>query len=1015
MKTKFNSIRSLMAILAISLISNSVVLAEQTTEKSFSSNAEQTFAQQKGVLTGTVVDKDGEPIIGATVILKGTTKGTYTDAMGNFSLEGVGANDVITVKFMGYITKEITGPQKNVTITLEDDAVAIDDVVVIGYGSQRKTDVTGGIAVVDAETLERTPGASLTSKLQGAIPGMNVTISSADPSSTATITVRGQNSLSASNDPLIILNGSPFSGSLNDIDPSSVENISVLKDASSAAIYGSRASNGVILITTKKGEKGRISISYNGYASLSSVERRLNLMEGEEWLQYMVDYSEGTGLSGDQLNYENILKTYVYDMYQQGIETDWQDEVFRTSLSQNHQVSISGGTDKSNYYLALSYLDDQGVLVGSQNERINVTTNIDQQIGTWLKVGLNAMYTRTDSGGTSPSLYNAIYLSPYGKNYDEDGNIVDYPLYAETLFTHPYSNINATIDDITHNTFLNGYLNITFCKGLTFNTSLGYNQSMNEYGSYYGRNTLSGSSTGGSAYIFNSSSWNYTWENVLKYENQWGKHKLDVTGLFSAQESTYQSSSMSGSMFVNDDNLYHQIEAAENSISVSSDHTASSMLSWMGRINYGYDNRYLLTLTMRSDGYSAFGENNKWAIFPSVAGAWVISNEGFFSSVDPAAVSLLKLRLSYGGNGNQGVSSYQTIDSYTTKQYVYGDGENTANAIILGMSDVGNPNLKWETTYTFNAGVDFGFLNNRLSGSIDFYKSTTSDLLMYRTVPVMNGYTSIWDNVGKTSNTGFELSLNSINIQNKDFTWTTNVNYSYNNDKILELTEGEVDDVTNSWFIGQNLRVIYDYVVDGVWQSTDDIANSHQPTASAGDSRLVDTDGNGELTSDDRQIIGSTVPKHIASMTNTFSYKNFTLSFMLNGAFDYVKTDPFINIQRFVPEKGSNYISGINYWTPTNASNDAPSPSYTRVNDHNYYMDASYLRISDATFRYDFGESVTKALSLKALAVYVSGKNLYTFTSDANMGYNVEASSGESYLYAYPTSRQFILGLNITF
>lgn len=1013
MRQKLYSFKALTAIMALTVSVTGVASAAGGAEALFSEPSVQTIAQ--GSITGNVVDKAGAPIVGAIVSVEGTTKATFTDVDGNFKLNDVKPSDKIKISCMGYKAVVIEAGQTNVKVVLEEDMLNLDDVIVVGYGTQKKSDLTGGIAVMNSKQLDRKPGGSLLDKMQGQVAGLNVTINNSKPGSDVGMIIRGEKSLSGSTAPLVVLNGSPFSGSLQDIDPSSVESMTVLKDASSSAIYGSRAANGVILVTTKKGSRDRVSVTYRGYVTVQSLERKINMMEGEEWLQYMTDYAIATGKSGSDLEYSKILKANVYEMYQKGIQTDWQDEMYQTSVSHNHHVGINGGNDNVTYYFAASYLDDKGIVKGSKYSRFNINANVEQKIGKWLTVGLNAMFTQRDSGGTTPYTLYGLYLSPYGKNKDENGNIVDYPLYAETMYYHPFANTNGTVDNITNNTFANGFIDIKFpVEGLSFRSSFGYNLHMNNSGSYYGRNTLSGRASGGSATISNTRNWNYTWENTLNYNRTFGKHSISAVALFSAQQSENVYSKMSGEKFVNDDNLYHQIEAAENNKKIESDHSGTSMLSWMGRVNYGFDNRYMITLTCRSDGYSAFGINNKWAVFPSAAVAWNISNEAFFANVSPKAVSQLKLRLSYGGNGNQGVNPYQTLDRYTTQQYVFGDGENTVNGVFLPYNGIGNPNLRWETTYSTNVGVDFGFLNHRLNGSVEFYQTNTSDLLMSRNVPVMNGYTSILDNVGKTRNTGVEVTLNSANIQNKNFSWDTRVVYSYNNDQIIALREDGKDDISNKWFIGQNLRVYYDYKVDGVWQLTDDIKNSHQPNAKPGDSKLVDTNGDGKLTSADRQILGSRIPKHNISMVNEFRYKNFTLSFMLNGVFGVTKEDPFVNMQRFLPEKNSNYISGMNYWTPTNPSNDAPSPGYTRVNDHFYYLDASYVRLSDVTLNYSFGSKVIKALKIKDLSLYVSGKNLYTFNTKAMKGYDPEAAA-DNLLGCYPRARQFMLGLNITF
>ena len=504
--------------------------------------------------------------------------------------------------------------------------------------------------------------------------------------------------------------------------------------------------------------------------------------------------------------------------YQKGLTTDWQDLVLRNAFTNRHTININGGTESVQYTATVSNLKQEGVMKNTGIRRTNVSLNVVQTFNSWLKVGIGTQFIDKDIDKNSPSLLNAIKMSPYGQFKDEEGHYVDYPM-EETLRPNPMADINAITDNKYRNLFLSGFAEVQLpVKGLSYRTNFGYNYRSSFQGSYYGRNTLSGKLVDGSASIYNRHYWDYTWENLINYDRQFGKHKLNLTGLFSMQQTSDQNATQSAECFVNDDSEYHNMNAGEKNQSVSSGLTETSTLSYMLRVNYNYDNRYMLTLTGRTDGYSAFGANNKYAFFPSAAVAWNISSEDFMENLRDSWLDMLKLRVSYGSNGNQAISAYHTLDRLSMSKYIWGDGGTTANGAYLGFSSVGNPNLKWETTHSFNLGIDFSLFRDRLKGTIETYVANTKDLLMSRSVPVMNGFKSIMDNIGQTRNKGVEVSLNSVNVQNKDFTWTTNLNFFLNRDEIVELRGDGKDDIANKWFIGEPLKVFYDYNVVGIWQ-----------------------------------------------------------------------------------------------------------------------------------------------------------------------------------------------------
>jgi TonB-linked SusC/RagA family outer membrane protein len=976
----------------------------------------QVYAQDIKI-SGTVISgSDNYPIIGANILVKGTTIGTITDVDGNFSFEAPKGSTLV-VSYIGYQSQEMqVSGNAPIKIVLSEDSEKLDEVIVIGYGSQKKSDMTGGIVAVGNEKLQMVSTNNLMDKLAGQVPGLNITMEKASPSEDQVLRVRGENSLTADNSPLIVLDGIPYSGSLGDIDPDNIENLSVLKDASSAAIYGSRGANGVILIQTKKGKKGTATVSYKGQVGFSQPERRVDVMKGPEYVKFLQDQWAYMNYNGVIKNPEDILNVSEIENWRNGIETDWQDQIFRTALTNSHQLSVSGGTEKTTYMASISRLNQEGVVKDTGMKRTNIALNITQQLGNWLTIGMATQAVQKEYGGIQAGISDALCQSPYGQPYNSDGSLNFYPM-DQTLHANPLADLEATSDKTDRNIFISTYADAKLpIKGLSFRTNFGYNYRSKFEGSYYGRNTVTGKAKNGSAAIKNQHDWDYTWENVLKYELQLGKHKFDATGLFSMQQTSQEISEQKGTSFVNDDSEYHNMAGAEENKTVTSELTETAMLSYMLRLNYNYANRYLFTATGRSDGYSAFGTNNKYAFFPSLAAAWNISSEEFMESTN-SWMDMLKIRLSWGSNGNQAIKAYQTLDRLKLTNYIWGDKGTTVNGVILSYNSIGNPNLKWETTRTVNAGVDFSFFNSRLSGSVDFYVSNTSDLLMSRTVPIMNGYNSIMDNVGETRNTGIELALNSVNMENKDFRWSTSYNFSLNRDKIIELRGDGKDDITNKWFIGEPVKVYYDYNVVGTWQEDDNFLNADgkeiQKGAKPGHAKLEDVDGDGTITAKDKKIIGSKLPSFTMSLGNTFTYKDFTFSFLLNGVFGAWKEMIDYNFDRWSSKY--NYISGMDYWTPENPTNAMTSPGYVPYDKHSFYKKMNYVRIKNITLGYNIPKAILNPVGISALNVNLSVNNLYTFSNVKN-ALNFDGTDYNANIVScYPTARSFMLGLNLIF
>ena len=980
-------------------------------------------AQKAITASGTVSDKDGAPLPGVVVTVQGDRySGTVTDGNGQFEIrtkEGA----TLQLSCLGYADAQVAAG-KGLKVVMDESMQELDDVVVIGYGTAKKADLTGGVAVVGSKELNMVSTANLLDRLVGQVAGLSITHSDESPGSNQALLIRGQNSLSGSNSPLIILDGIPYDGSMADLDPNLIDNMTVLKDASSVAIYGSRGSNGVILIQTKKGTKGTLHVTYKGSYSLAEPMQRIQVMGPNEFIRLKQDLARlGTKqYTGEMLDplAGDIISVSEKQNYAAGITNDWQDYVFRKVFNHDHQVSISGGNNRTTYLASVSYLDGDGVVYNSNYKRINVYSTITQELNNWLKIGLTTQFVNRISGGVTPNLEHAIKQSPYGLYKDEYGFYVEEPMEYSNL-PNPMKNVNADQNSRGRNFMANGYVDITFpVKGLTFRSQVGYNYRNSFTGTYYGNDTSDGRKVKGKATISNSHTNDMTWENVLRYDRDFGKNHLDLTGLFSLQASNNTSSSQTGEGFVVDETSFYKMDSADGKLTMSSGYWKETMVSWMFRANYNYAGRYYVTLTGRADGASVFGRNHKYGFFPSAAVAWNIGEEAFVKD-NTDAIDLLKLRISYGANGNNAISRYQTLDRlYATNgvKYIWGDGSTGANATYLASDGVGNPDLKWETTYTFNVGVDFSVLKGRIGGSVDVYRSRTKDLLMTRTVPIMNGYSKIWDNIGSTENKGIELTLNTKNIQTRNFGWSTDFSFFLNRDKIIELRGDGLDDVNNKWFIGKPLSVYYDYYMTGLWQAGDEFTFfnesgdeiAHQKGATAGSAKLEDVDGNGYIDEKDRRVIGSKRPSFTLSMSNRLTWKNFYFSFLINGQFGKWMEDNVANISSWTFGSG-NYIKGAKYWTPEHPEGATIiSPGYINTFEHGFYRKLSYVNIKNITLGYTLPASVTKALRLSSVDVNVSVNNPHTFSNMRQM-----LNYDNAWFASYPTARSYMLGITINF
>ena len=976
--------------------------------------------QQAGVVKGQVTDKNGDGVIGATVKVKDAQAGTVTDYNGNFSLNVQKAGTLV-VSYIGYLTKEIAfTPGQTLNITIEEDATALDEVVVVGYGVQKKSDVTGSVTSINKDRLSKLPVTNVLQAVQGAAAGVTISQGSSIPGDAPSALVRGRNSINAGTGPYIVVDGIPISksgGSLNDINPGDIESMEILKDASATAIYGTNGANGVILITTKHGKEGKPSVSYNGYVGFETFAHKMDFCDGQQITQRYKDYVAQN--PGETMYNDFVKNQNEADAQAAGRETDWlYDMVSQTGIIHDHNVTVNGGAEKIKYFISGDYMSQKGVLKGFNYKRYSMRMNIDADVTDYLRIGTNSYIVSHNRDGGRVNFMMAEAMSPYGKVYEDDGSYCIYPMYTESLFFNPMRDINQDHERRQWNINLNAYAELNFgniwkpLTGLTYKFNFGYSF-VPKRENYY--NGAEQNDPNGYGYIFNAETQSRTVENILTYAKDIQKHHFDITLLFASSRKKYHDNTATGAKFINDELLWHNLGGGGTQTAKSYTDLYKTV-SQMGRLNYSYDSRYLFTFTVRRDGSSVFGADNKYGTFPSVALGWNIANEKFMEKAD--WLNNLKLRLSYGKAGNEAIGVYETLAKMSNAALTM-DGQSAT--ALYPSSRMGNSGLGWETTKTFNIGIDFGFLNNRINGNIDFYTSTTTDLLLQRNLPKVSGYSNVYMNMGKTANKGLEITINSKNIVTKDFTWGTNLVWSWNKNEIKDLYGDEKSDIGNRWFIGEPISVIYDYEMVGIWQKDEIDRGDHlnwDPQAQPGDVKLRDVNGDGKIDpNNDKTIQGQTTPKWIGGLTNTFTYKNLSLSIFIQTVQGLKRNNSLLGTAS--DEMGRrNSTTEVGYWTESNPSNEFRSLSKTSNRwGYGFPCDASFTRIKDVTLSYQFPAQITNALRISALTVYASARNLATFTSWK--GWDPEADITQrgwrDYENNYPMTKSYVFGLNVTF
>lgn len=999
-------------MLTFKRVNNSISIAPTSVDNFVSSEKYIEEEIIQFTVKGKVTDGDTEEALpGVSILIKGTSTGTTTDINGEYSLL-VNQEDILQFSFIGYVSQEITiGNQTMININLIPDQEQLEEVVVIGYGSQKKSDLTGAVATLSDDRLTNKPNANVIQALQGAVPGVNITQNGGGAEQgNNSILIRGRNSITAGNGPLIILDGVPYSGNLSDINTADVKSINVLKDASSTAIYGSRGANGVIIIETKKGTEGKVKISYNGYYGIQQLTNIPELYDGAGFAAF-----KDERLANDGLDPDDRFAPTELEVLNSGRAVDWVDLTTQLGKRQEHNISISGGSDRVKYYTSIGYHDAEGVTINDKFQRLSVRVNLTYNINDYLRFGTATQLSRIDRSGNNPnfeSQRNGVFrMNPLTTAFDENGNPTVYPNLEDIFVWNPLYPTLEINDNINNKVFTNNYLelDIPFIEGLSYRLNTGIEYDVRDIGNYSGRNTGPGFERQGDAEIEQRKDENYLIENILTYNRKFGNHSIGFTGLYSAQVIEEFESETSARGFVSDALTYYQMDNSVSGATNDTDFEKTQILSQMARLNYGFANKYLLTLTIRRDGYSGFGADNRYGVFPSVALGWNISEESFF---DVDWVSNAKLRASYGVNGNQAVGPYDNLARLSARPWVIG----SATAPGFFVNSLANSALGWEQTSTFNVGLDVGLLDNRFQLSLDAYVARTQDLLLDRLIPSVNGVESIVENIGEVENRGLEMQLQGYIINNDNFNWNFKGNVAWNTNEIVSLFGDGKDDVGNQWFIGEPIRVNFAYQFDGIWQEGDDFANSAQPDVEPGFVRVRDVanalDDSGEpiLAIDpenDRIIQGQRDPKMIFGLENTLQYKNFSLYIFLQGVTGVTKENPYRRVS-VGGDVRNNWVVQ-EFWTPENPINTFHS-NHPDANDFGvrFYEDASFMRIRDITLSYNFDNTLFGDTGLNGVQVYSTIRNLATFTQYGAL--DPEFSNQ----FDTPLQREYIFGLKFS-
>jgi TonB-linked SusC/RagA family outer membrane protein len=986
---------------------------------------------------------------------KGTNNGTVTDFNGNFSLS-VKPGATLVVSYVGYVSQEIKAGD-NVRVNLKEDGHVVNEVVVIGYGTQRREAVTGSVANIGGEKLNQVAATNAAQALQGRVAGVLMTQTSSKPGAEMQIRIRGQRSLSASNDPLIVLDGIPFMGQLSDINPTDIKSMDILKDASATAIYGSRGANGVIIITTVKGSQGSpAKVTYNGYVSFKKVFHKYPMMDGPTFNKFR----QYAGL------YQNSLDE------SETTNTDWQDLYYQTGISHNHDLSVAGGTNGGSYSFGAGYYKDESVVPTEGYDRISVRGNFDQTVGKYFRFGLSTNNSYRKTQGVN-NMYAVLSSSPLSSPYDENGNLKRYnSLPADDQIVVTKETVERDKDVwLSENKGIGSYntlfaeVKCPWIEGLSYRINVGLNFRSSKSGSFTGtgiNNKDANAVNSGSVYENQTRNWAV--ENLLTYDHTFAeKHNLNVVAMYSAEQTTYEQSGASAQEIPADYFQYYALDKATGQANLTGyNYWQSGLLSWMGRVMYSYDNKYMISAALRSDASSRLAKGHQWHTYPAVSAGWNIARENFMENL--TWIDNLKLRVGYGETSNQSINPYSTLGGLAIRNYNFGNGTNYKAGYYV--NSLPNPELGWEYSKTWNFGLDFSFFNGRLSGSFEYYTQKTNDILLNVKLPDTSGVSSFTGNIGNTENKGWEFSLNGIIIDNKNgWNWEAGINFYQNRNKLTKLATNDPDgrDEGNLWFVGYPIDVVYDYQYQGIWNESDvypvTIKNADGTTTETTNFAILEPGGNigmikvahdgalnedgvptRQIGPDDREIM-SLEPDLVGGFNTTVAYKGFDLtvigSFQIGGKLISAihSSNGYLNMM-----SGRRNNLNVDYWTEQNTGAKYPKPGGIQSSDNPKYgstlgyFNAGYLKFRAITLGYNFQNlKAVKDLGISRLRLYATVQNPFVLFSPYNnesgldpetnswsnentaVGYSFGSHRMPIVGYNTPATRNFIFGVNVTF
>lgn len=1005
------------------------------------------YAQDK-MVAGIVTDVSGLSIPGVNVTIKGKVGGVSTDLDGKFNIS-VATGESLVFSYLGFKTKEIkVGNANSYTILLDSESATLDEVVVVGYGTKKKSDVTGSIVSIGSKELESRPIQNAIQGMQGKAAGVDIS-SNERPGTVGAINIRGVRSVSASNSPLYVVDGIPInSGGIDFLNPTDIESIDVLKDASATAIYGSRGANGVIIVSTKKGKSGKLTMNYNTAVTVETLQENARLMNAGEYIEFRrwAKYYAGataikgnaptiandqTMFTGDPSAWANIAKGWSKDTNGNDVwsgtnvpSTNWMDFAAQTGVSQQHTLSVSGGTEKMKAYGSFGYLDNTGTLKGQSYRRYNGTVSVDIKPNEWFSMGanLNTSYGLNEYGqsnvgrsstGSSAGIYNSARANfAWAVPFDSDGNRIDNPGGDAAIRTVVDEDKYSQDQRVTLRAFGSFYGQFNFggftpaLKGLKYRVNFGPDITAYRNGVFLDAKSAIRAGTN-FASLNKQQTITYTLDHLLLYDKTIGKHDFGVTLLQSQTEYHLEENLMQAINIADPRNKWNALTQANVSLNnYSSGITDKSLLSYMGRLNYSFNDKYLLTASGRFDGASQLAPGNKWAFFPSTSLAWRIDKEDFLQGIN--WLSQLKLRAGVGVTGNSSIDPYQTQPGLAGVLYPFGS---TATSGQSNPVSLGNVELTWEKTTQYNYGIDFGLFNNKISGSLEYYTSKTNDLLLKRGLPTVDGFTDTYANVGATAGNGVELTLNTINVQTKDFEWSSSFSGSYQQNHIVTLANGKFDDIGNNWFIGQSQNVVYGYASNGIWKPEDAaemaLFNANGNSFSFGNARPLDQNGDHKIdANNDRVIIGSTDPKFVTGLTNTFKYKDLELSIFLYGRMGYLYNTGGEN------EDARYNQRAINYYTDDNTNAEYQKPIYSAGSGDAFYgtlgyRSGSFLKIRNISLGYNLPSKLSENIGISKMRFYVQATNpgvVFSKVKWTDLDTRTTASN-----------RGFTIGLNVEF